>query len=541
MDDRDVIKVFVDHLRANGYPSIEIERWPEDENRNTPEIDALAGPFAIEHTSVDILSNQRRDSDWFMQAIGGIGSELKDITFRLRIWIEYEDVAKGQNWSKIRQALKTWIVSEASRLTDGRHVIEDIAHVPFRICVIKHSDRPPAVHVGRFAPPDDTLPSRIHTLFERKGQKLAKYRKSGKITVLLVENYDLALMNDQDMLKAIQEAYPNGLPESVDKIWYADTSIPDKVEFYNYTSELVRKEDCSTLLGTKKPAKSEITLSTSQVEQEILAWEARISEKEDKASDLSLQIQDIKVAMNLFLGKYYSRVGTFYVKLDKLKLRIKEYEHRIDVAKGRKLTSEDLESIETEVDETFSQERRKVDDLENEASESAKEYDRYLEQEETQPLEVEFQQELKRMYRRLALKFHPDKAKDEKQVRKFQKIFAAIAEAYKKGDLETLKKYMKQAEREERIAKETPQEKLARLKNDYERLLGIITKLQAELEELRADETYKLKEKVERAKENGKDLLKKLAADLEEEIAENQVRLDGLVAKYKDLIGDVTY
>jgi len=541
MDDRDVIKAFVNHLRANGYPSIKIDRWPEDENRNTPEIDAIAGPFAIEHTSLDIICNQRRDSDWFMQAIGGIGSELKDITFRLRIWIEYDAVAKGQNWSKIRQAIKTWIVSDASRLTDGRHVIEDIAGVPFRICVFKHSDRPPGVNVGRLGPPDDTLPSRIRMLFERKSEKLAKYHKSGKTTVLLVENYDLALINDQDMLKAIQEAYPNGLPESVDKIWYADTSIPDKVEFYNYTSELVRKENFSTLLGTKKPAKSEIALSTRQVEQEILAWEARLSEKENEASDLSLQIQDIKIAMNLFLGEYYSRVGIFYVKLDKLKLRIKEYEHRIAVAQGKKLTPENLESIEAQVDETFSQQRRKVDDLENEASESAQEYDKYLEQEKRKPFDEVFQQELKRIYRRLALKFHPDKAKDEKQARKFQKIFAAIAEAYKKGDLETLKKYMKQAEREERIARETSEEKLARLKNDYERVLDIIAKLQAELKELKTDETYKLKEKIDQAKKDGKDLLQKLAADTKEEIAENQARLDNLVAEYKDLIGDVAY
>jgi hypothetical protein len=173
---------------------------------------------------------------------------------------------------------------------------------------------------------------------------------------------------------------------------------------------------------TKKPPEAEIVPSTSEIEQEILAWEARLSEKEGVASDLSIQIQDIKIAMNLFLGEYYSRVGIFYVKLDKLKLRIKEYEHRIAVAQGRKLTPENLESIEAQVDETFSQERRKVDDLENEASESAQEYNRYLEKEKRKPFDEEFQKELKRIYRRLALKFHPDKAKDEKEARKFQKF-----------------------------------------------------------------------------------------------------------------------
>ena len=292
---------------------------------------------------------------------------------------------------------------------------------------------------------------------------------------------------------------------------------------------------------TKNPPEAKIVPSSSEIEHEILAWEARLSEKENVASELSIQIQDVKIAMNLFLGEYYSRVGIFYIKLDKLKLRIKEYKHRIDVAKGRDLTPEVLESIETEVDKAFSQDRRKVDDLENEASESAQEYDRYFEREKTQPFDEKFQQELKRIYRRLALKFHPDKAKDEKEARKFQKIFAAIAEAYKNGDLETLKKYMKQAEREEKIARETPEEKLARLKKDYERILDIIAKLQAELEELKSDETYKLKQTVDQAKEEGKDLLQKLAADIKEEIAENQARLDSLVVEYKNIIGDVAY
>jgi hypothetical protein len=92
-------------------------------------------------------------------------------------------------------------------------------------------------------------------------------------------------------------------------------------------------------------------------------WEERLSEKEREASELSLQIQDIKITLNMFLCEYYAKVGIFYVELDKLKLRIKEYQYRIAVAKGKKLNTEDLEGIETKVDETFSQKRYKVDNL----------------------------------------------------------------------------------------------------------------------------------------------------------------------------------
>ena len=59
MVDRDAIDLFVTHLgRQRGYAKLVVDRWPEDENRQSPEIDAMAGPFAIEHTSIDSVAHQ---------------------------------------------------------------------------------------------------------------------------------------------------------------------------------------------------------------------------------------------------------------------------------------------------------------------------------------------------------------------------------------------------------------------------------------------------------------------------------------------------
>jgi len=282
---------------------------------------------------------------------------------------------------------------------------------------------------------------------------------------------------------------------------------------------------------------SDIISNISNIENEIALAELRVTEKEKEASELSIQIQDFKIKLNIFLGEYNSRVGLLYVKLDKLKLRIKEYQHRIDLAQGKKLTQETLESIEEEINETFSQERRKVDDLESEAFQSSEEHKKDLEDEDKrQSLDPESQQELRTLYRKLAKKFHPDFAKDDKQRKEYQKRMAEINEAYKVGDLETLKKYMRQAEREEKMAKETPKEKLERLKEDYETILGIIAKLREELSALKASETYKLKEKVDQAKKEGRDLLEQLAADIRKDIAENREKLDDLVMNYRKII-----
>ena len=151
--------------------------------------------------------------------------------FRLRVTLEYGVVTKKQDWKAIREALKSWIINEAPCLVDGRHVLNDVPGIPFKLDVKKETDSPPGLFFARFTPDDNTLPNRIKKQFDRKAKKLAKYQGLGKTTVLLIESYDIALMNPSIMLTGIREAYPNGPPSGVDKIWYADTSIREKRNF----------------------------------------------------------------------------------------------------------------------------------------------------------------------------------------------------------------------------------------------------------------------------------------------------------------------
>lgn len=239
MNDCEIIDSFVAHLRDRGHPGLRVERRPDKENRDSSDIDAIAGPFAIEHTSIDTLPNQRRDSDWFMRAAGGLEQELESKPpFRLAITLQYDAVGKGQNWTAIRAALKTWVVNEAPRLSDGRSVVTGLPDIPFRLHVVKSSERRPGIFFARFEPGDDTLPARVRQAFDRKAAKLRKYQIPGITTVLLVENDDIALMNEWKMIEAIRAAYPSGLPPVVDHVWYVDTSIPSALEFREFTPEL---------------------------------------------------------------------------------------------------------------------------------------------------------------------------------------------------------------------------------------------------------------------------------------------------------------
>jgi hypothetical protein len=236
MTDREVIDAFVAHLGDHNRPGLRVERRPDEENRDSSYIDAIAGPFAIEHTSIDTLPNQRRDSDWFIRAAGGLEQELgKSRPFRLKVTLNYDAVGKGQDWAVIRAALKRWVINEAHHLPDGTHVIGNLSNVPFQLHVEKSSRRSPGIFFARYVPNDDTLAHRVRQTFDRKAAKLAKYVGPGAITALLVESDDIALMNDLTMLEAIRTAYPSGPPPGVDQIWYADTSIPSAPEFREFT------------------------------------------------------------------------------------------------------------------------------------------------------------------------------------------------------------------------------------------------------------------------------------------------------------------
>ena len=193
--------------------------------------------FAIEHIRIDTLPDQTRRNDWFGQAIDGLEEELSPyLPFRLQITLQYDAVTANQDWRAINRALMNWIMGESVYLEDGQHDLENVPSIPFPLNVDKDSDyKFPGLVFYRNQPNDNTLPNRIKTLCDEKARKLAEYQESGKTTVILIENNDIALMNRTMMQQEIQNAYPNGLPAGVDKIWFADKTGDSDITFEDFT------------------------------------------------------------------------------------------------------------------------------------------------------------------------------------------------------------------------------------------------------------------------------------------------------------------
>ena len=156
--------------------------------------------------------------------------------------MEFQAIAKGMDWYCIRDDLQKWIVDYALGLENGNHKITLPASNPIEFPIVMRvwkEPTPSIVGFARFEPEDDTLPARIRKLLDRKAMKLRKYQGSSGTTILLVENDDIALMSEAKMLNALLEAYADGLPQGVDEIWFADTSITDKPQFRDFTTRIV--------------------------------------------------------------------------------------------------------------------------------------------------------------------------------------------------------------------------------------------------------------------------------------------------------------
>jgi hypothetical protein len=236
-----VIEAFVSYLAAKLYPSLEVIDWPDKKHTRTSEIDAIAEGggkrIAIEHTSADFLPDQRRHDDRFMEAIGHLEQEFRGrINCRLRVITPFGAVPTGISWDGIRDRLRSWILHDVPYLRNSEtmHNIA-IEGVPFPLTVQKSVSGTQGIFFARCVTEETNFTERLQLQIDRKALKLAKYRDRCDLLILLIENDDIANMNRGTMIKAVEASYLQYPPSGLDKIWYADSSISQSIQFWNVT------------------------------------------------------------------------------------------------------------------------------------------------------------------------------------------------------------------------------------------------------------------------------------------------------------------
>lgn len=244
-----------------------------------------------------------------------------------------------------------------------------------------------------------------------------------------------------------------------------------------------------------------------------------IEAKQAQVEELTIAIETLKSEVNLFERRYNAHISRYYFELDKVELEMKEYRLRLQLR--RENVSE--EEIEARVESCFRTSRARVD--------------AYKETEETDESEPTPQAEklpdtkakhLQDLYRKLAKRYHPDKAVDPKEEERREQLMPLINRAYNEQDIETLER-LSLGETELHVSEKTVAEKRAALQTELRSLNRAASQLRLEINRVKTGRSYRLKQQVENAKETGTDLLTALAKDLERKIKASRGQLARLI------------
>ncbi len=255
-----------------------------------------------------------------------------------------------------------------------------------------------------------------------------------------------------------------------------------------------------------------------EIEQLMMAIQA----KRDEITEMTLALENLKHEVYRFERGYNARIAEFYFELDKAELETKEYRLRL------RLLQEGVSHTELEmrVESCFRSERNRLADYENEIG---VEDEKSGEMEKKQTLPKDQLKQLRTLYLKLAKVYHPDKANHGEQQNKRKQIMTLINHAYENQDLQTLQRMHVGEILQDEFAEEIPRERKRRLMQEMNRLMRAIGELRLEINHTKSSRIFQLKQEVEKARENGIDLLANLARDLQRKINTSRHRLADLV------------
>jgi hypothetical protein len=138
------------------------------------------------------------------------------------------------------------------------------------------------------------------------------------------------------------------------------------------------------------------------------------------------------------------------------------------------------------------------------------------------------QEQLKRQFRELAKRFHPDLSPDPEQKRWRQEMMGKVNAAYSAGDLEELRRLARQPDQPPPEGPKSREGVLVELSGEIRRLSALQAGLKNELDRLLRSQTVQLQLEVSMARLDGRDMLGEIASDLQLQVARLEAELASL-------------
>ena len=260
-----------------------------------------------------------------------------------------------------------------------------------------------------------------------------------------------------------------------------------------------------------KETLSAVTPVISPEEEELKLKRRDLAQLEQDLAEKELGLSTLKGELHLFERRYQVVVGAKYTELDEVKAQILELASRLYPRSDefRSGAQSARERAQSSADET--------DDLESDS-----------------PLEEEFKptENLKKLFRDVAKKIHPDLTSDEKEKIRRNELMARLNQAYDRLDEDAIHAVLLDWEAgHQSEKKETLGTQLVRAVRQVAQIKKRLQRIDEEMAEIKKSGMYQLMKKMASIGKTGGDLLEEMAAGVDEKI-------DSIKSKVRDLAGE---
>jgi hypothetical protein len=252
---------------------------------------------------------------------------------------------------------------------------------------------------------------------------------------------------------------------------------------------------------------SNITRNQSPEERELAAKNADLAALKIQLAQRELDFATLRAELHAFEQRYLRTVGVKFAEIDDLEAQIAE-------ALNRQKPS----------DETA---RQRAVEARTKATESAGVTGAF--EQRTQAVDFKPSEDLKRLYREIAKRIHPDLATDDDERAKRNQVMAEVNRAYAEGDEARLRAVLNDWETSpDAVMGDGIGAELVRTIRKIHQVEGRLAGIEIEIAALNGSELSLLKARGESERMNGRDLLAQMAEQLDIQILQLRRQRDGL-------------
>jgi hypothetical protein len=253
----------------------------------------------------------------------------------------------------------------------------------------------------------------------------------------------------------------------------------------------------------------QITRRLKPEEEEILRKREELAAIRVTLAELELELVDLRSQLAAFEGRYLRQVGTLYAELDEWKARISELRAKLDPSAAAKEQAEQARE----------QARRTDEEAHGKASETS---------------DFNPSPDLKRLYREVARRIHPDLAKDSADLAHRTRFMAQANRAYEAGDAQALQRILDEyQDSADAVEGEGIGAELIRIIRQIRLAKDRVSAIERELASLRQSEIALLDKQAEELAHDGRDLLAELAIPIREQIELSKKKYETLAKQGK--------